>query len=81
MSTCFGCPFEGDVPEARVVKLAIRMLELGVHEISIGDTIGVASPKKVESLFKKLLKKIPAKKLAGGLGETAPHPSGYAPLG
>lgn len=70
LSTCFGCPFEGDVPEARVVKLAVRMLELGVHEISIGDTIGVASPKQVESLFKKLLKKIPAKKLAGHFHDT-----------
>lgn len=70
LSTCFGCPFEGEVPEARVVKLAKRMIELGVYEVSIGDTIGVADPGHVTSLFKKLLKTIPAKKLAGHFHDT-----------
>ena len=70
LSVCFGCPFDGEVPEARVVKLAKRLIEIGCYELSIGDTIGVANPKKVESLFNKLLKVIPAKKLAGHFHDT-----------
>jgi hydroxymethylglutaryl-CoA lyase len=54
LSTAFGCPYEGRVAETRVVRLVRAMLKLGVHEVSIGDTIGVASPKQVESLLKKV---------------------------
>lgn len=70
LSTCFGCPFEGKVSEAKVVKLAQRMHKLGVYEISIGDTIGVANVGQVESLFRKLKKVVPAKKLAGHFHDT-----------
>lgn len=70
LSTCFGCPFEGKVSEAKVVKLAQRMHKLGVYEISIGDTIGVANAGQVESLFKKLKKSVPVKKLAGHFHDT-----------
>lgn len=64
LSTAFGCPYEGNVSEARVVKLAKAMLKLGVYEVSIGDTIGVATPKQVESLIRKLKKVVLAKQLA-----------------
>jgi hydroxymethylglutaryl-CoA lyase len=64
LSMCFGCPFEGEVPEARVVKLVKRLAEMGIYEISIGDTIGVADPKQVKRLVGKLIKAVGAKKLA-----------------
>ena len=70
LSTCFGCPFEGKVSEAKVVKLAQRMHKLGVYEVSIGDTIGVANVGQVESLFRKLKKVVPVKKLAGHFHDT-----------
>lgn len=70
LSTCFGCPFEGKISEARVVKLAQRMNKLGVYEISLGDTIGVAHPGQVDSLFRKLKKVIPVRKLAGHFHDT-----------
>ncbi|MBV2168296.1 MAG: hydroxymethylglutaryl-CoA lyase [Bdellovibrio sp.] len=70
LSTCFGCPFEGKVSEAKVIKLAQKMYKLGVYEVSIGDTIGVADVGQVESLFKKLKKVIPVKKLAGHFHDT-----------
>lgn len=70
LSVCFGCPFEGAVPEKRVVELAERMHKLGVYEISIGDTIGIAHVGQVKSLFTKLKKKIPVKKLAGHFHDT-----------
>ena len=44
VSTAFGCPYQGAVEEAAVVDVARRLLELGVDELSIGDTIGVAVP-------------------------------------
>jgi hydroxymethylglutaryl-CoA lyase len=51
LSTCFGCPFEGRVDPKRVVELIGRMLDLGVYEVSIGDTIGVATPLQVRTLL------------------------------
>lgn len=70
LSVCFGCPYEGKVSEKKVIELAVRLHKLGCHEISIGDTIGVADPKQVESLMKKLKAKIPVKKLAGHFHDT-----------
>lgn len=70
LSTCFGCPFEGKVSEAKVISVAKKMAKLGVYEISIGDTIGVANPEQVKSLFKKLKKVIPIAKLAGHFHDT-----------
>ena len=64
LSTIFGCPYEGKVSEAKVLKLIEKYLELGVYEISLGDTIGVASPKQVRSLLKSLLKMTDSKKVA-----------------
>jgi hydroxymethylglutaryl-CoA lyase len=70
LSTCFGCPYEGKVSEGKVVRLAKKMYDLGVYELSIGDTIGVANPSQVQSLFKKLKKVIPVSKLAGHFHDT-----------
>jgi hydroxymethylglutaryl-CoA lyase len=70
LSTCFGCPFEGKVSETKVVQLAKRLHEIGCHEISIGDTIGVADPAQVERVFKKLKKVVPVKKLAAHFHDT-----------
>ena len=47
LSTAFGCPYEGPIAESAVVDVAQRLLELGVDELSIGDTIGVAGPADV----------------------------------
>lgn len=70
LSVCFGCPYEGKISEAKVVALAKKMIQMGCYEVSIGDTIGVANVGQVESLFKKLKKVIPAKKLAGHFHDT-----------
>ncbi len=70
LSVCFGCPYEGKVPEKQVISVVKKMLELKVDEISIGDTIGVATPGEVQSLFKKIKKIVPARKLAGHFHDT-----------
>ena len=55
VSTAFGCPYQGDVGEAAVVGVALQLLELGVEELSIGDTIGVAGPADVRRVVGALL--------------------------
>jgi isopropylmalate/homocitrate/citramalate synthase len=64
VSTAFGCPYEGFVPEEKVREVALRLLELGVAELSIGDTIGVGTPGDVERVIGLLLRDIPAKRIA-----------------
>ncbi len=51
LSTCFGCPYEGDVPPERVGQLTKALLDLGVFEVAISDTIGVAHPAQVWQLL------------------------------
>ncbi len=58
LSTCFGCPYEGDVPVARVIDLTLRLLDLGVFEVSVSDTIGVAHPGQVRSVLDQLLARV-----------------------
>lgn len=64
LSMCFGCPFEGDVPEGRVVRLVKKLIDLGVYEVSIGDTIGVADPAQVRRLGAKLVDAVGERRLA-----------------
>ncbi len=64
VSTAFGCPFEGDVPVAAVVRICERMLELGVDELSVADTIGVGTPNQVVELVGALRAAVPLDKLA-----------------
>jgi isopropylmalate/homocitrate/citramalate synthase len=64
VSTCFGCPFEGRVDPRKVVEVADRLVELGCHEISIGDTIGVAVPTQVWDVMGRLLDAVPDPSLA-----------------
>lgn len=70
LSCTLGCPYEGKVDEKKVVNLALALIKMGCYEVSIGDTIGIAQPGQIKSLFKKLLKVIPANKLAGHFHDT-----------
>lgn len=64
VSTAFGCPYEGKVPPANVVRVANALAELGIDEISIGDTIGVATPDKVAEISGALQTHMPVERLA-----------------
>lgn len=64
LSTCFYCPYEGKTNPKKVFELAKKMKHLGVYEISIGDTIGAASPTEVDFLIKGLKKILPVKMIA-----------------
>src|SRR5947208_15475706 len=59
LSTAFGCPFEGDVDPARVAEIAARVLDLGVFEVAISDTIGIAHPGQVPVVLDAVLARIP----------------------
>ena len=51
LSMCFGDPWEGAVPVEQVVQTGERLLELGCSQLSLGDTIGVATPGQVEAVL------------------------------
>ena len=63
ISTAFGCPFEGEVPAARVVALAEKLSAGAPDEIAIADTIGVAVPSQVTELVAALRSSLPRVKL------------------
>ena len=70
LSVAFGCPYEGPVAEKKVIRLINEYLRMGIHEVSIGDTIGVATPRQVRSLLGKLKKEVPLKKIAMHMHDT-----------
>ncbi|SDI99017.1 hydroxymethylglutaryl-CoA lyase [Pseudomonas flavescens] len=59
LSTTFGCPFEGAVPEARVHELTQRLLDLGVQGVTLCDTTGMADPAQVERICRESLRRWP----------------------
>lgn len=66
ISTVFGCPYSGHVEPEQVLWVAQALLELGIEELSLGDTIGVATPNQVVEVLNLLLTtgKIPVEQLA-----------------
>jgi hydroxymethylglutaryl-CoA lyase len=64
VSTVYGCPYEGDVDPARVVDLVRTLRELGVYQVSLGDTIGIGTPLKVARVLEAVEKVAPAEAIA-----------------
>ena len=64
ISTAFHCPYEGKIDPVAVVAVAKRLLDLGVEELSIGDTIGKATPEEVNTLLDRLLDAVPQDEIA-----------------
>jgi isopropylmalate/homocitrate/citramalate synthase len=64
ISMAFGCPYEGRVPIENVVRVANALAEMGVDEISIGDTIGIATPNQVVDVAGALQTHMPVERLA-----------------
>jgi hydroxymethylglutaryl-CoA lyase len=59
ISVAFGCPFEGEVPLARVVEMAKAIAEEKPHEIAIADTVGVGVPAQVKTMIRALQAELP----------------------
>lgn len=64
VSTVLGCPYQGEVPLADVVRVARRMHAAGCYEISLGDTIGIGTPKKAREMLLAVAAEVPIEALA-----------------
>ena len=64
VSTVLGCPYQGDVPVADVVRVAERLHALGCYEISLGDTIGIGTPAKARAMLHAVATAVPIAALA-----------------
>jgi len=64
VSTVLGCPYQGDVAVADVVRVAKRLHELGCYEISLGDTIGIGTPKKAAAMLCAVAEEVPMTAIA-----------------
>ena len=64
VSAAFGCPFEGEIPQEKVVRLVQRLAAMGYTDISLADTIGAAGPSDVAALVKRIRTLEPALSLS-----------------
>jgi hydroxymethylglutaryl-CoA lyase len=64
VSTVFGCPYEGDVDPKAAVWLTKELRAMGVYQVSISDTIGVANPFQVERVLEQVLAEAPVESIA-----------------
>jgi hydroxymethylglutaryl-CoA lyase len=64
VSVCFGCPYEGAVAPTAVLDVSQRLLDLGVHELSLGDTIGIATPNQVPEVVAPVIERAGLERLA-----------------
>ncbi|BCG00716.1 hydroxymethylglutaryl-CoA lyase [Paraburkholderia sp. PGU19] len=60
VATAFGCPFEGKIDEDRVVSIVDTYREMGIDGITLADTTGMANPRQVARLVKRVLQRVPA---------------------
>ncbi|MDG4649105.1 hydroxymethylglutaryl-CoA lyase [Roseibacterium sp. SDUM158017] len=67
------CPYDGAVEPAAVARVAARLRDMGVYEISLGDTIGRATPEAVDAMLAAVLDEVPAARLAGHFHDTSGH--------
>jgi hydroxymethylglutaryl-CoA lyase len=63
VSTAFECPYAGTILPERVLEVCRDLIEIGVDDLSIGDTIGVAAPNEVKTLSRLLLSEFAADKI------------------
>ncbi len=70
VSCVLGCPYEGEIAPEQVRAVAQALYDMGCYEISLGDTIGVGTPRKAAALFAEVAKDIPRTQLAGHFHDT-----------
>ena len=64
VSTVLGCPYQGEVPLADVVRVATALHRAGCYEISLGDTIGIGTPRKAAAMLAAVAAEVPMNALA-----------------
>ena len=71
VSCVVDCPYDGPTPPAQVARVAKALLDMGCYEISLGDTIGQATPEGIGAMLDAVTAAVPAAKLAGHYHDTA----------
>jgi hydroxymethylglutaryl-CoA lyase len=64
VSTVLGCPYQGEVPVADVVRVSARLHDMGCYEVSLGDTIGIGTPSKARAMLRAVAAEVPMAALA-----------------
>ena len=64
LSTCFGCPYEGDVNPSVVVRISEALIAMGADEVGISDTTGMANPRQVHAVVSQVAERVPLEKLS-----------------
>lgn len=70
VSCALGCPYEGEIWPDVVAKVATQLYQMGCYEISLGDTIGVGTPGKAQTMVNAVAEKIPIAQLAAHFHDT-----------
>jgi hydroxymethylglutaryl-CoA lyase len=70
VSTTWGCPYEGEVDPQRALDLTRALIEMGCYQVSLGDTIGVGTPRQTQSILRRFLAELPAEQLALHMHDT-----------
>jgi hydroxymethylglutaryl-CoA lyase len=70
ISCVVACPYEGEVKPAKVAEVAGALYDMGCYEVSLGDTIGAATPGKTQAMIEACLQRVPVEKLAGHYHDT-----------
>jgi hydroxymethylglutaryl-CoA lyase len=70
VSTVWGCPYEGAVEPEKVLSIASRLVDLGCYQISLGDTIGVGTPKQTDRIVRMFRDAMPLSRIALHLHDT-----------
>jgi len=70
LSTVWGCPYEGDVDPKKALAIARKLVDMGVYQVSLSDTIGVGTPRQTESILEMVLAEIPREKIAMHMHDT-----------
>lgn len=70
LSTVWGCPYEGTVSVERVVELSRRLADAGIYQVSLGDTVGVGTPKQTERILEAVLAHLRPEQVALHLHDT-----------
>ncbi|MGO9836423.1 MAG: hydroxymethylglutaryl-CoA lyase [Polyangiaceae bacterium] len=70
VSTVWGCPFEGDVNPKAAVAIARKLVDMGCYQVSLGDTIGVGTPRQTERILRAMLDEVASDRLAMHMHDT-----------
>jgi len=70
VSCVLGCPYEGDIAPQSVAQVSSKLFDMGCYEISLGDTIGVGTPGRAQTMIDAVAEKIPRECLAGHFHDT-----------